>query len=173
MTEFKSSIKLQCGIDEFEIFLENYITPKTIHDVKQRKIPTKDIPQEQKIIELKKFFKKYKEKKKRKKKRVYTKYNPTILKCPNTECSYHVAPEKNWYIYKGKYKQKWSQQTIQRFRCKKCKKTFSPFIFSESYKQHKPYLNQKILESEVSQRQTAKILGTTRKTITLKSKQTI
>jgi transposase-like protein len=86
--------------------------------------------------------------------------------CPNLNCDYY---QKNDFIIKdGKYKRVSDSKTIQRFRCKNCKKKFSASTGTLEYNQKKRRINSplfKLISSGISQRRAALILGVHRKTI--------
>ena len=78
----------------------------------------------------------------------------------------HCSSDK--IAYYGKYKRKRSRQLIQRYKCSRCKHTFSDQTLSKTYKQKRPDLNQKILEGlglGMGIRKLALNLRTTKKTI--------
>lgn len=102
---------------------------------------------------------------------VFTMDQQSLFTCPNPKCKNHSNTEGKWFIRKGSYKQKWSQEKIPRFQCKNCSHKFSKTVFIDTYKQHKPYLNKMIYKwytNSASQRQIAENVFTTRTTVTRK-----
>ena len=99
----------------------------------------------------------------------------TPLKCPNVMCQCHSQPQNDkWFLLKGTFVRKWSDKLIQRFQCKMCGSLFSSGTFTDEYRQQKPYLNSKISKlanENKSQRQIAKELKVTRKTIAIKMRE--
>lgn len=68
----------------------------------------------------------------------------------------------------GSYFRTSDRQTIQRFRCLSCQKTFSAALFSTGYRQKKRTLNGEVLKllgSNVTQRRAAWLLGVHRRTL--------
>ena len=83
-----------------------------------------------------------------------------ILACPN--CG-SVS-----YIKKGYYKTKHNHQSVPRYKCKDCACNFSSHSNRETFKQHRPELNEnvfKLSSSSVTMRRMAIILGCARGTI--------
>lgn len=81
--------------------------------------------------------------------------------CPNSSCSNHTTPIKNWFKKIGYYKPKQNHQPIPRYKCKTCGKSFSTSTTKATYKQHKPDVNEelfKLLVSGVSLRRCSEIL---------------
>ena len=81
--------------------------------------------------------------------------------CPNVDCSNHQEPVKNWFKKIGYYKSKHNHQPVPRYKCKTCGKSFSTSIEKDTYRQHKPEVNQelfKLLVSGVSLRRCSQIL---------------
>ena len=80
--------------------------------------------------------------------------------------------EKN-IIKHGTFKRASDQEIIQRYRCEKCKKTFSAAKYDPAYRQNRRDLNHKckfLIDSGFSLRQTAKILDVSLTTILRKKK---
>lgn len=91
-------------------------------------------------------------------------------RCPRQGCASHESGNFS-YQKRGFFILKWSHQPIRRYHCKVCKRYFSSRTLSETYRQHKPYVNRKVFElyaSNVTQRRMAKVLGVDRKTIVRK-----
>jgi hypothetical protein len=92
-------------------------------------------------------------------------------RCPNLECSAHRDPEPGFWWRDGSYRRRCRHQLVPRFRCRRCRRSFSRQTFRADYRDHKPYLNAKVFSRLVSGcglRQTARELGTTRRTTELK-----
>jgi hypothetical protein len=51
-----------------------------------------------------------------------------------------MAPPR-WYWKYGTFVTKWNEEPVTRYRCKKCKITFSSHTFQTTYQQKKPFLN--------------------------------
>ena len=88
--------------------------------------------------------------------------------CPNRDCQHHAGAPANFCINKGSYPTKHDRQTVPRYQCKACKKTFGSRTFSPTARQHKPAVNEplgKLLSSGVTLRRAAKILGLARVTV--------
>lgn len=68
----------------------------------------------------------------------------------------------------GSYTRACDGRTVERFRCGTCQLTFSVQTFRLDYRHRRPELDQPVFEdlvSKVSHRQSARILGTTRRTV--------
>ena len=94
-------------------------------------------------------------------------------RCPNPDCQCHTTPPEHWYVKDGYYKTKHNYQKVPRYKCKHCGKTFSSNTFKDTYKQHKPELNNPIFNfyaSNVSQNRLAVNLKCNVKTIVRKIK---
>jgi hypothetical protein len=186
--EFQYVIKLRCTQEDFNTFLKNYGIPEPIKKTplqvekpkfkQETKYLKESLTQEQRVKELNDFFDRYNKRKKRTEedqrghtKRTYVKHTPQISCCPSIDCTYHNNPQGKWYICKGTFTQKWSQEKIRRFQCKKCKISFSSDPTKENFKQHKPFLEKQIENSNLSQRNLANTLNTTRTTIARKLKK--
>lgn len=89
--------------------------------------------------------------------------------CPNKTCKNY---QKTHSIYNdGFYFRKSDSRKIRRFQCKLCRKKFSASTNTLEYKQNKRRANFplfKLLNSGVSQRRAAKILGINKKTVARK-----
>ena len=80
--------------------------------------------------------------------------------CPNSSCTFYH--NNNFVIKKGQFKRKEDSRFINRFQCKKCKKSFSYSTFKLEYRQKKRRINHllfKLLASGISMRRSAKILN--------------
>ena len=89
-------------------------------------------------------------------------------RCPRCRLNPLHSDPRNLVVKDGFYRRRSDQKWIQRFRCKKCQKSFSSGTFDYCYRQHKRQFNQKIFEhlsSGVSQRRAAYLLRLNRKTI--------
>ena len=89
--------------------------------------------------------------------------------CPDSEClSQNKGPNPARIVRKGSYWRRSDGQRIPRFLCLDCSRSFSSSRFFPSYRQKKRKLNfpiMQLLNSGVSQRRAALILGVNRKTI--------
>lgn len=94
------------------------------------------------------------------------------LRCPNSACVHHAAdPGGVFYWLHGRYEPKCRPYAIQRFKCRACHRSFSRQTFRQDYRDHKPDLNTDVLLqlcSGTGLRQTARIVGTSRSTVTRK-----
>ena len=93
--------------------------------------------------------------------------------CPNPECKNHSNPEQGFFIKKGYYFAKHHSKKIPRYQCKVCGTKFSSNTFKDTFKQHKPELNDLIFQfysSNISQNRLAKNLHANKKTIVRKIK---
>ena len=99
--------------------------------------------------------------------------------CPYEACPAHSeqwlkenpGPKMGWIVRKGTYFRRNDSKWISRFRCLKCKRTFSTSRFTPSFRQKKRTLNSHILRllaSSVSQRRIARLLQINRKTVVRK-----
>ena len=94
------------------------------------------------------------------------------LQCPDSECrSKSLHPTFRPIIRKGSFFRSSDGQRIPRFRCKNCGRSFSSGTSIACYRQKKRKLNHKLyvlLNSGVSQRRAALLLGVTRRTVVRK-----
>lgn len=92
--------------------------------------------------------------------------------CPDSECrSRFPSLLSRRVIRKGSFFRRSDGQWIPRYRCLRCQKSFSSAIRSPCYRQKKRKLNHRIyllLNSGVSQRRVAIVLGVNRKTVVRK-----
>jgi len=96
--------------------------------------------------------------------------NKSLMTCPNEKCSCNKEAEGRWFIRKGSFI-KLSGNLVHRFQCKACGVNFSESTFMDTYRQHKPELNEQIFNwytNSVSLRQLAINLPTTRTTVARK-----
>ena len=96
-----------------------------------------------------------------------------IEHCPNEECEYHKDPPAKWYHKNGYFTQKHSDEKIQKYRCKNCKKDFSANTGNPTQGQAKPELNGQVFElicSGLSERKIAETLEVSKLTIERKIK---
>lgn len=71
-------------------------------------------------------------------------------------------------IHRGWYRRKFDGRRIQRFLCRSCNRTFSNLTLTPTWRQQKPFINNKVafkLCSGISQRRAARALGVDPKTI--------
>jgi transposase-like protein len=93
-----------------------------------------------------------------------------IKRCPHLKCSSGKKPSSNSgpIIRSGTYFRKSDSKYIPRFFCKNCEKYFSSSTFTPTYFQKNRRINpllKELLNSGVSQRRAAKILGVNPKTV--------
>jgi hypothetical protein len=92
--------------------------------------------------------------------------------CPDSECSSQKpGPNLSRLVRKGSYFRRSDGQWIERFQCLACDRSFSHSTFGVCYRQKKRKLNHRLkllLNSGVSQRRAALILGVNRKTVVRK-----
>lgn len=162
---------------EFDIFLYEFQEKEELE--KEEKIIRMEIKEEKRIKCLEQQSNEKKRKTRDQEEKEENKELAELLKiplkCPNEMCTYHSYPKDKWFIRSGNFIQKWSDKIIQKFRCKACGTIFSESTFTDQYGQQKPYIHPKIQELSAknkSQRQIAKELNVSRKTIakTLKRK---
>ena len=94
------------------------------------------------------------------------------LRCPRSECAAGIsAPDSKPGIRFGSYLRKSDSRFITRFRCRHCRRTFSRATGTPCFGQNRRRLNEplrQLLCSGVSQRRSAVLLGTTRRTVARK-----
>ena len=98
----------------------------------------------------------------------------TPPRCPNTSCPMHAAPDGNFFVRGGFYQSRVKAQPIPRFRCRKCLRRFSRQTFRHDYRDKKPHLNISVIEmlcSGVGYRQTARVVGLTRRNLVNKARK--
>lgn len=82
--------------------------------------------------------------------------------CPNPDCAFHHPNSNTWnYVRIGSYRRHKPPYTVQRYRCKHCKRTFSSQTFQASYWLKIPELLPEIQRHAVSgcaNRQMARVL---------------
>lgn len=91
--------------------------------------------------------------------------------CPNPACQHHTGAPVDFCINKGSYVTKHDRQTVPRYQCKACKRTFGSRSFSPTARQHKPAVNDQVanlLSSGVTLRRCAKVLCLARVTVVRK-----
>lgn len=94
--------------------------------------------------------------------------------CPNRHCRYHRSPEPGWHVKNGAYIAKCRPHPIPRFRCRNCKRSFSRQTFRADRCDHRPDLNARLLRllaSGVGLRQSARMLGLSRRCTELKARK--
>jgi len=95
----------------------------------------------------------------------------TPPRCPHPDCAQHLAPEGRFYVRRGFYWPKCRAHPIPRFRCRSCGRGFSRQTFRADYRDHRPDLNPRLfilLNSGIGQRQSARILGVSRRCLEVK-----
>lgn len=93
-------------------------------------------------------------------------FNPP--RCPSTRCPAHRRPFEGFFVRQGFYRPLGRAHAVPRFRCRVCLRGFSRQTFRADYRHKKPYLNATCLRlfvACVGQRQTARVLQVSRKTI--------
>lgn len=92
--------------------------------------------------------------------------------CPDSEClSKNQGPNSSPVIRKGRYFRRSDGQWIRRYRCPYCERSFSSATGLACYRQKKRKINHRLnllLNSGVSQRRAAALLGVNRKTVVRK-----
>ena len=66
--------------------------------------------------------------------------------CPVESCDAHDEPFPGFCTRDGFYKPKCRAHRVQRYRCHACGKRFSRQTFRQDYRDHKPWLNQRVFE---------------------------
>jgi len=100
-------------------------------------------------------------------------------RCPAPSCAAHADPQAaesdaDFYTRHGSYQPKCRAQRVPRFKCKLCGKTFSRQTFRMDYCDNKPFHNAllfKLLASGLGLRQSARILGISRRCTELKARK--
>jgi len=95
-------------------------------------------------------------------------------RCPYPECPRFARPEPGFYQRSGSYRAKCRPHPIPRFLCKTCGRTFSRQTFRMDRHDHRPDLNAKLfqlLASGVGLRQSARMLGLSRRCVELKARK--
>lgn len=85
----------------------------------------------------------------------------TPPRCPYRHCPFHAGPVPGFYHQHGSYHPKCRPRPVPRFRCLACRRTFSRQTFRADYRDHRPHLNQRLLElltSGVGLRQSSRLL---------------
>lgn len=92
--------------------------------------------------------------------------------CPDPVCPSQLStPPFTQPIRKGSYFRKSDGQRVQRYFCRNCRRHFSSAVFGACYRQKKRKLNHRLrllLNSGISQRRAALLLGINRKTVVRK-----
>jgi len=95
-------------------------------------------------------------------------------RCPHTQCPMHAAPAPSFYIRRGYYRSKSKAHPIPRYRCRECRRGFSRQTFRHDFQDKKPYLNVSVIKSlcsGVGYRQSARMLGLTRRNFVNKARK--
>lgn len=96
--------------------------------------------------------------------------NKSLMTCPNEKCINHDEAHGRWFIKKGSYLGL-ADKLIHRFQCKECGVKFSEATFMDTYRQHKPEVNEQVFNwytDSASQRQISRNLGIARVTVVRK-----
>lgn len=70
--------------------------------------------------------------------------------CPNTDCPQHLLPVAGFFTRHGFYTADCRPAPIPRFRCRRCRRTFSTQTFRQDYRDRRPDLNESLFISLVS-----------------------
>jgi len=95
-------------------------------------------------------------------------------RCPHRACPRHRDPRPGFFRKHGSYLADCRPRPIPRFRCKTCRRTFSRQTFRTDYRDHRPQLNRRLsllLSSGVGLRQSARVLGLSRRCTELKARK--
>ncbi len=95
-------------------------------------------------------------------------------RCPNQVCEMFARPEDGFWTRRGSYWPKCRSEPVPRFRCRRCRKSFSRQTFRADYRDHRPDVNRELfllLVSGVGLRQCSRVLGITRRCIELKARK--
>ena len=88
--------------------------------------------------------------------------------CPYPDCRFHLLPRGDFCIRDGRYFPLCRSHPVQRFRCRRCERSFSRQTFRADYRQKKPHINApflRLMVSCVGQRQAAQVLQIARRTV--------
>jgi len=98
-------------------------------------------------------------------------------RCPRPDCPAHNIEhhtDRTFYIRNGYYHPKCRAHRVPRFKCRVCGRSFSRQTFRQDYRDHKPYLNARLLEllaHGLGLRQAAVILKLSRRCCELKARK--
>lgn len=95
-------------------------------------------------------------------------------RCPHRHCPEHRRPRPGFFRRHGHYRALCRPRPIPRFRCRTCRRTFSRQTFRMDYRDHRPGLNARLFEllaSGLGLRQSARVLGLTRRCTELKARK--
>lgn len=101
----------------------------------------------------------------------------TPPRCPHPTCLAHNIEHLDdaaFFIRKGSYKPKCRAQSVPRFGCRFCRRTFSRQTFRHDYRDHKPHLNASLfslLASGLGLRQSGRLLRLSRRCTELKARK--
>ena len=87
--------------------------------------------------------------------------------CPNLACPSKSTTHFRW-VRKGRYRRACDSRWVQRFQCRECRRTFSTQTFRLDWRLKLPQLHLVLMRdfvSKITQRQSARTLGCTRKTV--------
>jgi len=88
--------------------------------------------------------------------------------CPYSSCPHHHQPPVRFYRRHGFYHPRCRPHPVVRFRCRRCRRTFSRQTFRADRYHKKPYLNAaflRLMVSCVGLRQAARVLQVARRTV--------
>ena len=95
-------------------------------------------------------------------------------RCPNSACPKHASPSPKFYVRRGAFRARCRPHPTPRFQCRTCRKWFSRQTFRADYHDRKPHLNVSVIRylcSGVGFRQTARMLGLTRRNLEAKARK--
>ena len=97
---------------------------------------------------------------------------PVPDRCPNPSCIAHTEPpRRDFWIGAGYYRAQCRPEPTPRYRCRYCRRSFSPQTFRADYRDRRPDLNQQVLERRAkghSLRRIARDLGIRRNNLAAK-----
>lgn len=89
--------------------------------------------------------------------------------CPHADCPSRVPGGQPFrYRSRGRFQRRCDRRVVRRFHCHVCRRSFSVQTFRVDYRLHRPELTAPLFDtfvSKVTQRQAARTLGCTRKTV--------
>lgn len=95
----------------------------------------------------------------------------TPIRCPNPDCPRHHEAGDRFFWRNGRYRAECRSHWVACFKCKTCRKSFSRQTYRQDYRDKVPRANATILTllcSGIGLRQTARVVGVHRNTVTRK-----
>lgn len=89
-------------------------------------------------------------------------------RCPYTDCSTARIGAPFRWRHRGHYVRRCDARRVQRFECLACRRRFSTQSFRLDFRLHRPWISYRLwplFVSKVTHRQSARMLGTSRKTV--------